>query len=60
MGITSIQSESTIEDGKEFIRRIQTLRDGNAWSKADILNCVALLLPDFAHLERGRHLDNRM
>lgn len=60
IGITSIQAESTIEDGKEFTRRIQAIRERNFWTKADILNCVAILLPEFAHQERGRHLDNRM
>ena len=44
----------------EFERRIDQLRAGDDWSKADLLEAFALLLPDFAHKETGKNLDNRM
>ena len=60
MGITRIQSQAKIEERTEFLRRMDALRARNAWTKAELLSCVEILLPNFAHLERGRHLDNRM
>jgi FlaA1/EpsC-like NDP-sugar epimerase len=60
MGITHIVTQAKIDLREQFVARLNSIRERNRWSKADLLNCVEILLPTFAHLERGRHLDNRM
>jgi FlaA1/EpsC-like NDP-sugar epimerase len=60
MGIARIVTQAKMELREQFITRLNSFRERNEWSKSDILNCVEILLPTFAHLERGRHLDNRM
>jgi FlaA1/EpsC-like NDP-sugar epimerase len=60
IGITQIQAQARIDERVDFLRKMAAIRDSGSWTKAELLNCVEILLPDFAHLERGRHLDNRM
>jgi len=43
-----------------FETAISSMRANNSWSKADILELFRLLLPDFAHKETGKYLDQRM
>lgn len=44
----------------EFAEGIQSLRRGTDWNKAEILDLYHGLLPEFAHLETGKYLDQRM
>ena len=44
----------------KFIRSIDELRVIKDWRKDDILKLYYELLPDFAHKETGRYLDQRM
>ena len=44
----------------EFTERINFLREKETWSKQEILNLFFLLLPEFAHKETGKYLDQRM
>ena len=44
----------------EFIDGIEALRNGRAWSKSEILSLYRRILPEFAHKETGKYLDQRM
>jgi FlaA1/EpsC-like NDP-sugar epimerase len=43
-----------------FIQRIEGYRERGSWSKKDIVELYFNLLPEFAHKETGKYLDQRM
>lgn len=43
-----------------FTDGIESLRDQSTWTKADIVELYFGLLPEFAHKETGKYLDQRM
>ena len=45
---------------RQFAERIEGLRSRCQWTKGELLEAFGLLLPDFAHKETGKYLDNRM
>ena len=49
--------EAKLED---FMDGIEALREKGTWTKADIVKLYFGLLPDFAHKETGKYLDQRM
>ena len=44
----------------EFINGVNLLRDRGTWSKNEIVDLYFGLLPEFAHKETGKYLDQRM
>jgi hypothetical protein len=44
----------------DFERTVQSMRLRHSWSKEDLLAAFSSLLPNFAHKETGKTLDNRM
>ena len=44
----------------EFMNGIEALRENGAWNKEDIIKLYFSLLPEFAHKETGKYLDQRM
>ncbi len=44
----------------EFMNGIEVLREKGAWTKDDIVKLYFGLLPEFAHKETGKYLDQRM
>ncbi|MCA9191800.1 MAG: UDP-N-acetylglucosamine 4,6-dehydratase [Planctomycetales bacterium] len=44
----------------EFAARMAELRRQQQWTKQDLVEAFAKLLPNFAHKETGKNLDNRM
>ena len=44
----------------DFVDRIETLREKGTWTKDDIVKLYFDLLPEFAHKETGKYLDQRM
>ena len=44
----------------EFTARVESLRSRGRWTKDDLVRLLLELLPDFAHKETGRYLDQRM
>ena len=44
----------------KFINGLQRLREKGNWNKEDILKLYFILLPEFAHIETGKYLDQRM
>lgn len=43
-----------------FAAAVTAMRDRRRWTKAGLLEAFGELLPDFAHQETGKYLDNRM
>ncbi len=44
----------------EFMNGIEALREKSTWKKEEIVKLYFSLLPDFAHKETGKYLDQRM
>ena len=44
----------------EFVKGVETLRIQSTWDKSQIIDLFFKLLPDFAHKETGKYLDQRM
>ncbi len=44
----------------EFLDGIDSLRSNKSWNKGDIISLYFELLPEFAHIETGKYLDQRM
>lgn len=60
LGVVLNEAVAATETLDEFTAEIQRLRKEGIWSKADLLDAFGTLLPDFAHKETGKNLDNRM
>ena len=60
IGVVRNDALAAPEDLDRFVETISRLRDRRSWSKAELLEAFAALLPHFAHKETGRNLDNRM
>lgn len=43
-----------------FAARIEQLRKQGVWSKRDLVDAFEALVPEFAHMETGKYLDDRM
>ena len=52
----------TFDDAKldGFLAGIEELREKAVWNKNDIVKLYFSLLPEFAHKETGKYLDQRM
>jgi FlaA1/EpsC-like NDP-sugar epimerase len=57
-----IRNDPKFEDEKlnEFMNGIETLQKRGTWHKEEIIKLYLNLLPDFAHKETGKYLDQRM
>lgn len=57
-----IKNEPTFNKTKLdlFLKNIELLREKLVWSKDDILSLFFDLIPDFAHKEKGKDLDQKM
>jgi len=57
-----IRNEPEFDEAKldEFMKGIEALREKGAWNKEDIVKLYFSLLPEFAHKETGKYLDQRM
>jgi FlaA1/EpsC-like NDP-sugar epimerase len=57
-----IKNQPDFDEAKldHFLDRIEDLRNKGTWTKDDILKLYFGLLPDFAHKETGKYLDQRM
>ena len=57
-----ICNEPEFDEAKlnEFMNGIEALREKGAWGKEDIVKLYFSLLPEFAHKETGKYLDQRM
>tara|TARA_B110000879_G_C11112271_1_gene487963 strand:- start:240 stop:1427 length:1188 start_codon:yes stop_codon:yes gene_type:complete len=57
-----IKNQPDFDEAKlnDFMKGIEVLREKGTWSKDDIVKLYFGLLPDFAHKETGKYLDQRM
>ena len=57
-----IKNQPDFDEAKldDFMDGIETLRGKGTWTKDDIVKLYFGLLPDFAHKETGKYLDQRM
>ena len=57
-----IKNQPTFDENllNEFMIGIEELRDFGIWSKEDIVKLFYDILPDFAHKETGKYLDQKM
>jgi len=57
-----IKNQPNFDEAKldEFMDGIETLREKGTWAKDDIVKLYFGLLPEFAHKETGKYLDQRM
>jgi FlaA1/EpsC-like NDP-sugar epimerase len=57
-----IRNQPDFDESKldEFMNGINALRDKATWNKDDIVKLYFGLLPEFAHKETGKYLDQRM
>ena len=57
-----IRNQPEFDEAKldEFMKRIEALREKGTWGKEDIVKLYFSLLPEFAHKETGKYLDQRM
>ena len=62
MTVGVIQNEPEFDETKldHFMNGIEALRAEGTWSKEDIVELYFGLLPEFAHKETGKYLDQRM
>ena len=61
-GVGIIKNKLNYDDQKldDFYNGINTLRESAFWGKKDIINLFYDLLPEFAHKETGKYLDEKM
>ena len=57
-----IRNDADFDEDKlnEFMDGIEKLRKSTCWDKEDIVELYFTLLPEFAHQETGKYLDQRM
>ena len=57
-----IKNQPEFDEAKldDFMDGIETLREKGTWTKDDIVKLYFGLLPEFAHKETGKYLDQRM
>ncbi|MCC7338472.1 MAG: UDP-N-acetylglucosamine 4,6-dehydratase [Pirellulaceae bacterium] len=60
IGVVRNEAVAAPEQLQAFTQRIDALHRKQAWSKQDLLEAFGELLPNFAHKETGKNLDNRM
>jgi FlaA1/EpsC-like NDP-sugar epimerase len=60
LGIIKNQPDYDDNNLNEFMEGIETLRNKGSWTKDDIVQLYFKLLPEFAHKETGKYLDQRM
>ena len=60
VGVIRNQPEFDETKLDKFMIGIETLREKGAWDKEDIVKLFFNLLPEFAHKETGKYLDQRM
>lgn len=57
-----IRNQPNFDEGllNKFTNKINELRSNSSWCKEDLLSLFNQMLPEFAHKETGKYLDQRM
>ena len=61
-GVGIIKNAANFDDKKLkfFLESIESMRLRSQWNKIEIVNLFKIIIPDFAHFETGKYLDERM
>ena len=61
-GIGVIKNEPKYDNEKleYFLKQIYLIKDKSIWNKSEVIDLFNYMIPDFAHKETGKHLDQRM
>jgi FlaA1/EpsC-like NDP-sugar epimerase len=61
-GVGIIKNAANFDDKKLnfFLESIESMRLRSQWNKIEIVNIFKIIIPDFAHFETGKYLDERM
>ena len=60
VGVIRNQPEFDESKLQFFVDEIEALRSKGVWTKEDIVRLYFAVLPEFAHQETGKYLDQRM
>lgn len=60
IGVVRNAAEFNESKLQSFEQGVNALREGGYWSKSQLIELFFEMLPDFAHLETGKYLDQRM
>jgi FlaA1/EpsC-like NDP-sugar epimerase len=60
IGVVKNNLEFNVESLVDFQRRIEAMIQSQSWTKRELVEEFYKLIPDFAHHETGKHLDDRM
>ena len=60
VGVIRNQPDFDEDELEIFMQGVEALRTKGAWNKEDIVRLYFRLLPEFAHKETGKYLDQRM
>lgn len=60
LGVIRNQNEFDADLLGRFLDGIRTVRRQTTWTKEDLLRLFFMMLPEFAHKETGKYLDQRM
>lgn len=60
VGVIRNNSSFDEEQLKRFEQGVSSIREGGRWTKAQLIDLFFDMLPEFAHLETGKYLDQRM
>lgn len=60
IGVILNESDFDDERLRHFLTTIEDIRGGSTWDKPEIVDLFNHMIPDFAHKETGKYLDNRM
>ena len=59
IGILNQPNENKI-DLRNFIDEVSKLKNSGHWSKNELVKLFNEIIPEFAHLETGKNLDQKM
>lgn len=60
LGVIKNEAEFAPAKLDYFLTEIERIRSGDIWDKPEIVELFHHMIPDFAHKETGKYLDNRM
>ncbi|WP_289001258.1 UDP-N-acetylglucosamine 4,6-dehydratase [uncultured Roseivirga sp.] len=60
LGIIKNQWKPDIAKVEDFENKIFEMKQRGMWDKEEIMSVFRMVLPDFHHLEKGKHLDSKM
>jgi hypothetical protein len=60
LGIVKSEADFNNEQLNYFLKRIETMRKQNSWSKESIVSLFFEMLPELNYEDKGKYLDSKM